>query len=306
MNEEVKSAGRKHITVCICTYKRPEFLKRAIEGLLHQNTGDLFTYSILVADNDRLESARSLVARFASQTTIGIGYCVQPTQNIALNRNKAVENAHGDYVAFIDDDEFPTDSWLKTLLTACRSYGVDGVLGPVKPHFDVKPPKWVVAAKFYDRPTYPTGFVIDWQKGRTGNVLLKREIFVPGEQPFRPEFPTGEDQDFFRRMIERGHKFIWCNEAVAFEVVPPIRWNRKFMLRRALLRGKASLSHPTFGAREIFVSTMAVGVYTVALPFSLLVGHDKFMLALVKLFDHLGKILAFLGLNPIRDAYVTE
>lgn len=303
---DVMSKEMKHICVCICTYKRPEFLRRSLQGLLQQKTGGIFTFSILVADNDYLESAKTLVAEFASKSEVAIRYCVQPTQNIALNRNKAIENAHGDYVAFIDDDEIPTDGWLKTLFTVCQDYGVDGVLGPVKPQFDVEPPKWVVSAKFYDRPTYPTGFLIDWRKGRTGNVLLKREIFDPGELPFRPEFPTGEDQDFFRRMIEKGHRFIWCNEAVAFEVVPPIRWNLSFMLRRALLRGKASLAHPTFGARDIVISIIAVGVYTVALPFSLLVGHDKFMLLLVKLFDHLGRILAAAGLNPIRDSYVTE
>ena len=56
-------------------------------------------------------------------------------------------------------------------------------------------------------------------------------------QPFNPEFRQGEDQDFFRRMIDHGHVFIWCNEAVAYEVVPPIRWKRTFMLKRALLRG---------------------------------------------------------------------
>ena len=72
-------------------------------------------------------------------------------------------------------------------------------------------------------------------------------MFAGDAQPFRPEFLTGEDQDFFRRMIDRGHVFVWCDEAVAYEVVPPVRWRRTFMLRRALLRGRISLLHPTFG-----------------------------------------------------------
>jgi len=55
-------------------------------------------------------------------------------------------------------------------------------------------------------------------------------------------------------MIERGHAFVWCNEAVVYEVVPPVRWRRTFMLRRALLRGKVSPLDPTFGSRDI-VST---------------------------------------------------
>ena len=296
----------KHIAVCICTYKRPDYLKRLLDELAGQETGGLFTYSIVVVDNDRSESARPVVSGFAASSPIHIKYCVEPRQNIALARNKAIESAQGDYLAFIDDDEFPTTYWLKTLYKMCAQNGVDGVLGPVKPHFDVKPPNWVVQGKFYDRPSYPTGLVIDWTKGRTGNVLFRKEVFDLDEPPFRPQFLTGEDQDFFRRMIEKGRAFVWCDEAVAYEVVPPIRWNISFMLRRALLRGKASLEHPTSGARKVVTSIVAVGVYAVALPFSLLWGQGQFMLLLVKTFDHLGRVLGAAGINPVRDSYVTE
>jgi succinoglycan biosynthesis protein ExoM len=295
-----------HIAVCICTYQRPDLLKRLLEGLAGQHTEGLFTYSIVVVDNDQGRSAEPATGEFSRGSSVPIKYCVEPRQNIALARNKAVEVAEGDFVAFIDDDEFPTKPWLLTLFKTCRERQVDGVLGPVKPHFDVQPPKWVVTGKFYDRPSYPTGLVIDGKKGRTGNVLLKKEVFAGQDSPFRPEFRTGEDQDFFGRMIEKGHVFIWCHEALAYEVVPPIRWNRAFMLRRALLRGATSRLHNRFGAREVATSIVAVPVYTVALPFALVLGQGRFMKYLVSLFDHIGRLLALIGINPVRDTYVTQ
>ncbi len=296
----------KHISVCICTYKRPHFLKRLLEELGRQETSGLFTYSIVVVDNDVLRSAETVVSDFAVAASSPIRYCVEPQQGIALARNKAIENANGDFVAFIDDDEFPISRWLLTLFKACHEYGVDGVLGPVKPHFDEKPPKWLVEGKFYERRSYPTGLVIGWRKGRTGNVLLKTRVFAAGEEPFSPDFLTGEDQDFFRRMIEKGHVFIWCNEAVAYEVVPPVRWKRTFMLKRALLRGANCLLHPAFGARDVATSLVAVPTYAVALPFAFVLGHHRFMTLAIKLCGHLGKLLALVGVEPIREPYVTE
>jgi len=306
MPPDVRTCEPKHISVCICTYKRPHLLKRLLSELRVQDTGGLFTYSIVIADNDELQSAEAVTLDFAAESHIEIRYCVEPRQNIALARNKAVENARGDFLAFIDDDEFPGKRWLLTLFKACNDYDADGVLGPVRPYFDKDPPKWVVKGKFYERPTYRTGLVIDWRKGRTGNVLLRRRIFAPGGQAFRPSFLTGEDQDFFRRMIEKGHSFIWCNEAVAYEVVPPIRWKRTFLLRRALLRGAVSVVHPAFGPLQVAKSVIAVPVYAAALPFALVLGHHRFMTLLVKLTDHLGKLLSLLGINPIRESYVTE
>jgi succinoglycan biosynthesis protein ExoM len=294
----------KHIAICVCTYKRPHPLNRLLQELAAQDTDGLFTYSIVVVDNDHLRSAERVISDFAASSRIPILYCEEPRQNIALARNKAVENASGDFVAFIDDDEFPKKDWLLNLFKTCEEYRADGVLGPVKRHFDEEPPKWIVKGNFYERPTHRTGYVIHWLGGRTGNLLVRRGVFGP--DPFRPEFRAGEDQDFFRRAIEAGRVFIWCNEAIAYEVVPPPRWKRKYMVRKALLRGATAALHPTVGVRNIAKSVIAVPVYAFALPFAALLGQHRFMNLLVKLCDHLGKLLALVGINPIREQYVTD
>jgi hypothetical protein len=131
-------------------------------------------------------------------------------------------------------------------------------------------------------------------------------MFSYDKEPFRPEFLTGEDQDFFRRMIGRGHSFVWCDEALTHEIIPPIRWKRSFMLRRALLRGKISISHPTSLIFEMTKSIFAVALYTMLLPLFLLLGQDAFMRYLVKIFDHLGKLLMSIGIDPIKEKYVTD
>ena len=294
-----------HISVCICTYKRPHLLERLLNKLGEQETRGAFTFSAVVADNDSAKSARRVVEAFQHSSGLPVCYCVEPRQNIALTRNKALENASGEFAAFIDDDEFPAVDWLLTLYQACETYRVDGAIGPVQRHFDEKPPVWIERGNFYERATYATGLIIDWSKGRTNNVLVRREIIPAGEQAFRPEFRTGEDQDFFRRMIEAGHRFVWCNEAVVYEVVPPVRWKRSFMLRRALLQGSAAVLHPGFGARDVGRSLIAVPAYALLLPFTLLWRHDRFMAFSIKLCDHLGRILALLGINVITEPYVT-
>ena len=304
---DVVAKASQHICVCICTYKRPQLLRRLLGDLADQETNGLFSYSVVVADNDHLRSAEAVVKDFAAvATNIPVKYCMQPQQNISLTRNKAIANATGDFIAFIDDDEFPAKRWLLTLFEACGKYGADGVLGPVKCHFDENPPRWVIKGKFYERPTYPTGFVIDWTKGRTGNVLLRRQIFEDGETAFSPEFHRAGDQDFFRRMIAKGRVFIWCDEAVAYEVVPPVRWTRTFMLKRALLRGTIGMQHPTTRWRRIAKAVIAVPAYTIALPFSLVLGHHRFMSLLIRLCDHLASLLAVVGIKPVRSQLITD
>jgi glycosyltransferase involved in cell wall biosynthesis len=294
-----------HISVCVCTYKRPDFLQRLLNDLRHQETSDCFTYSIVVCDNDSKRSGEAIVTEFATTSSIAAKYCVEPQQGIALARNKVVQNATGDYLAFIDDDEFPEKNWLHALFSACNKYRVDGVLGPVKPSYDNGVPGWIVKGKFYDRPCPETGCVLAVGQTRTGNVLLKRDVLRDPNSAFRPEFRVSEDVDFFRRAIEQGRVFIWSNEAVVYETVPPSRWKRVYLLRKALLRGACAALRPTVGVLDISKSAVAVLAYGLALPIVALFGQHKFMDLMVRLCHHLGKLLALLGINPIQEPYIT-
>lgn len=268
----------------------------------HQRTDDLFTYSIVVADNDPEGSARAAVEECAKISVRRIVYCRELRPNIAMARNKAIENAEGDFIAFIDDDEFPEKEWLWNLWKTCKEFDVEGVLGPVKPSFEIPPSKWLVKGKFFDRPTYRTGHHISWDQARTGNVLFKRSILNPGELPFRIQFDTaGEDVDFFRRMMDKGCKFVWSNEAVVYEFVPAARSTRIYLLRRALLRGSNFHKHPTNRLQNILRSLVAVPCYALALPILALFGQHVFLNYLIKLFDHGSRLLSFAGISAVKD-----
>jgi glycosyltransferase involved in cell wall biosynthesis len=291
-----------HVTVCICSFRRPRYLKRLLEKLQEQSTGGAFSFSAVVCDNDATQSAAPIVADARETANIAITYCCEPRQNIALARNKALEYAEGEFVAFIDDDEFPGADWLQSLVSACDTYAADGVLGPVRPDFESPPPNWIVKGRFCDRPEHKTGQRMPWAQCRTGNLLFRRRILEKTMQPFRAQFGTGaEDKDFFMRFTQQGCVFVWCNEAIAYETVPPYRYTRTSMIKRALLRGRNSLKVPVGRFRLLARSAVAVPIYCVALPGLLLVGHHRFMRYCVKLCDHLGRLLAILGINPIRE-----
>lgn len=290
-----------HIGVCVCTYRRPQLLLRLLRELAQQDTRELFTFSVVVVDNDDLPSAEPVVRSAAATSRFELTYCTEPRRNISLARNRALEVAKGNLIAFIDDDEFPTGNWLLNLFRTLQRYRVAGVLGPVRPHFDETPPNWLRKGRFYERHEHATGAGMRWEECRTGNVLFERRIINGISPVFRPEFGTGgEDLDFFRRMIGLGHRFAWCNEAVVFEVVPPGRWKRSVMIQRALLRGSNSLRQAGGPRFRLLKSVIAIPLYVLALPFLHVGGHHLFMKYLIKLCDHLGRLLAFFGINIVR------
>lgn len=280
-------------------------LKRLLFFLSKLETKNEFTYSVILVDNDKKKSANSIVTEAKKRLNLKISYFVEPTQNISLARNTSVINAKGDYIAFIDDDEFPPKNWLYSLFREIKRFSVSGVLGPVVPYFEGKTPNWIIKGKFYEKdPKFNTGHVLEYQETRTSNVLIRAEILYDLDSPFDPKFGRGgEDKDFFRRMIEKGHIFKWVSDAYVYESVPYERTKRIFLLKRAILRGKVSASIKQ-GNSTIIKSFIAVLIYFVLLIPTLMIGHDTFMKISIRLFEHLGKVLGVFGIDLIKENYV--
>lgn len=278
-------------------------LERLLLGLSNQNTGGAFTFSVIVVDNDRLQSAKSTVSTFCEKRPLDVTYVCEPEQNISLARNQAVRNARGNYLAFIDDDEFPKEDWLLNLHTSCRSFSADGVLGPVKPHYEVDPPEWIVKSRMHEKGEFPTGYILRKIKDtRTSNVLLLMEVFDGMESPFDIRYGRtgGEDTDFFRRTMGKGCVFVWCNEAPVYETIPPERMKRSYLMKRALLRGAVTAGMTPFSLPGILKSLVASALYISSLPFLQLAGHHMFMKYLVKSCDHIGKLMATIGIDIVK------
>jgi glycosyltransferase involved in cell wall biosynthesis len=295
---------RDRITVCICTYRRLKLLGELLKGLEGQKTEGLFAYSIVIVDNDCGKPSESLITNIRKKSLLEIDYYCEPEQNISMARNRAVQNAKGNLVAFIDDDEFPESNWLLILYKAYMRYNVDGVLGPVRPRFESKPPEWVAKGRLCERESFETGRVlIRPSHTRTGNALLSKTMFDKEKTPFDPRYGRtgGEDVDFFRRMMRKNYKFAWCNEAVVYEVVPAERLSRAYFLKRAILQGTVNSKSASSSSLDTLKSVIALFVYAVILPFSFVAGHHLFMRCLISSCGHLGKILGFFGIEPVKD-----
>ena len=299
------SPSSLHICVCICTYKRADLLKRLLIKLDAQRTNGEFGYSAVVVDNDANRSAEPTILSFQLSHDMEVHYHVEREQNIALARNRAVANSRGDLIAFIDDDEFPDDEWLLHMLMALQKFGANGVLGPVRPHFEEGCPWWVIKSGLCERKSHATGTVMRASDTRTGNVLIKREIFHDVQNRFDPAFGRsgGSDVRFFERMMQKGYRFVWCNEGVVYETVLPDRWTASFYLRRAIRKGGLSGSwvRKQGGAGgDLAFAFAAACAYTGALPFAALLGKHHCIKCLVKGAYHVAWLSGFFGHVHIR------
>ncbi len=293
------------ISVCVCTFRRPVLLARLLEALAAQETDPTFDFNVVVVDNDADRSSATAVQDLAIRAHFPLTYDCEPERNISLTRNRAIRNATGNLIAFIDDDECPGRDWLRQLHQTLRRHGADGVLAPVLPDFPPEAPKWLKKGRVFQRRRHATGTRITAEDARTGNVLLARSLFVEGQLWFDPAFGRtgGEDSDFFSRQFKDGRVFVWCDEAVALETVPPERWTDSFHLKRLWRAGtidgewmRDGRLPSTLAARNL----LGLGLCTVAAPISFVLPKHLRMRVTQKLAYCAGVVTAYSGFSMLR------
>lgn len=116
------------VTVAVCTRGRPEDLARCLEALLAQR--DAPPHELVVVDNAPADTlTQELVARFPE-----CRYVVEEPGGLGFARNRALREARGEVLAFVDDDALPAEGWLRavaSVFAADPSIGVCG--GPTVP-----------------------------------------------------------------------------------------------------------------------------------------------------------------------------
>jgi succinoglycan biosynthesis protein ExoM len=247
----MRTSEAPQVSVCLATFRRNERLRAVLEDLARQ---DQPPDQVVVVDNDPAGGARPVVEQYCATAPFRVDYDVQPEPNIAVTRNRTVQLAAGDWIAFIDDDERAPREWLRELLRAAGTHHADAVLAPVQPQLPSDAPAWIRRGRFYDFPHQPEGAEVPLNCMRFGNVLLRADLLRAEPGPFDPGYglTAGEDADLLVRLVHKGARVVWSEKAPVFEPVEAKRLSLRFLVMRALGGGQGFARYTLAGNyREI-------------------------------------------------------
>lgn len=123
------------ISVIMLTYNRENLVSRAIESVLRQSYRD---FEFLIVDNGSSDGSGAIADRYAANDK-RIRVIHRGRANIGVGRNTGLDAAQGDYVAFIDDDDWVEPDYLEFLLKLLEENGADiSICGASDKAFDEK------------------------------------------------------------------------------------------------------------------------------------------------------------------------
>lgn len=226
------------IDIAICTFRRSSIVDTMRSIATLQIPADC-TIRVIVADNDSVPSAKVAVETLAAEMPCEVSYVHCPASNISLARNACLDHAEGDYLAFVDDDELVTPTWLKMLIAKAQTTGAAAVLGPVMARYDETAPAFMISGDFHStKPVFVKGEI---GTGYTCNLLLDRrsDAFVGKRFDLSLGRCGGEDTAFLASLHAAGGKIAYAPDALVVEPVPTERASIRWLARRRFRSGQS-------------------------------------------------------------------
>lgn len=229
LNFPFKQTPFPSLTIAICTKDRPDNLARCLQSLqelVKQNSG----LEVLVIDNAPADDrTQKLVASLP-----WVRYVKEPKPGLDFARNKAVQSANGEILAFLDDDVVVDRRWLTGLMTAWQENpDAAAFTGLVLP-YELETQAQIL---FEKRGGFRRGF----KKIRYGQILPGNSLHPCGagifgagcNMAFRRDIllkiggfdealdtgaplPGGGDLDIFYRVIRAGYTLVYEPEYLVF------------------------------------------------------------------------------------------
>ncbi len=223
--------GSGSVSIAILTFRRPDALRHAIASVADAlETSTTTVVEVIVVDNDATPSAASTVESFGWDL---LRYVHEPRAGVATARNRALEEAAGDILIFIDDDERAGPGWPDGLVDVMTETGAGLVGGPVRTVFLVPPPEAIRRAEVFDRDEPADLATLSWL--RSGNLAIDLRAIRHHRLRFDPRFNRtgGEDAHFSIAASGAGLSLRWSATAIVYEDVDAERLNADWVLRRA-------------------------------------------------------------------------
>jgi glycosyltransferase involved in cell wall biosynthesis len=254
------------ITVAIPTYNGAQRLPKVLEALRHQRHTEDISWDIVVIDNNSSDATEQMVRFYQEnwEKPYFLTYYLEPRQGSAFARKRAIKEAKGCYVAFLDDDNIPAPDWIVSIHKFSQDYPHIGAFsGQIHGDYEVEPPenfqKIAAFLAIREHGLHPFRFNPDNLNlpPSAGLVVCKQawNDAVPNHPQLKGRLGQsmmgGEDYEVLLHLHQAGWE-IWYNPQMHINhCIPRHRLEREYLLSLARGVGLATCQLRMINARPV-------------------------------------------------------
>lgn len=233
------------LSAIIPTRDRPEMLRDCLATLQRQDVapGEL---EVVVVDDGSTANIGEIVNQ-VNASRVTLRHVRQAAAGLNAARNRGIEVATGELLAFLDDDVLVSPKWAASLLDAFRNPDCAAVGGRVELLLEESAPRWLTEGRRSYLAEFELGVESKWLDDGTvpvgANCAVRRDVFDrlggfrAGLDRIGSSLVSNGDTEFFRRVRRQGGKIRYEPRAHVRHRVPGARLTPDYFHRRAYAQG---------------------------------------------------------------------
>lgn len=259
-------------TVAIPTYNSEHRLPQVLERLRSQINTESFIWEVIVVDNNSRDNTKKIVQDYQANWSeiFPLRYCFEGQQGVVFARQLAMKEAKGDFVGFLDDDNYPAPNWVAEAYAFGKLYSKAGAYGgQIHANFEVEPPQnferiqsFLAIKNCGSKPILYKPDTLSLPAG-SGLVVRKKAWDESVPSHFIPTQRGGDDFEISLHMHRAGWE-IWYNPAMHIHhQIPAWRLERKYLIYLAHVYGLCICPLRMINARgwqkPVIIARMLIG-----------------------------------------------
>ena len=199
------------VSVIIPVYNVEEYLRECLDSVVNQTLKEI---EIICVDDGSTDNSLEILKEYAKKDN-RISVLTQENSGSGKSRNNGINNAKGEFIAFMDSDDFyPSHNTLENMYTKACKYNVNicgGSLNQLKEGKIITDPKL-----FEEGYTFKKEGVINYQDYQFDygywRFIYKRQ-FLRENQLYFPDYLRQQDPPFFIKAMATAQRFYALAEA---------------------------------------------------------------------------------------------
>jgi len=181
------------VSVIVPTYNRAKFIERALDSVLNQTFLD---FEIIVIDDGSIDNTKEVLYQYNDK----IKYIYQNNSGISAARNRGINESLGEYIAFLDSDDFWAPEKLNEQVKVLDSNKKVGIVYVRMPIVNAKgeqlgmKPAGVSGKNFHE-------LLHLWGDLPTSSVMTRKECFLKAGM-FDVSLTMSEDTEMWIRIAK--------------------------------------------------------------------------------------------------------
>lgn len=257
-------------SIAICTHNRASDLREALQSLARQKFPA--PYEVIVVDNRSADRTKQVTLEAQAQMQVPVRYVYEERLGLSVARNRAIREAEGEYILFLDDDAAASADWIGEIVRLFeRDADVGCVGGKIEPAWEGGAPAWLPAEnrtlysildyaseiKEMHAPDIPFGANMAFRASLFEHIAAFREDLGR----VGSNLLSNEESELIARVRGQGWKVVYTPHASVLHKIPRNRISRKWLLRRIYWQGVSKAVASNGKAADIAKSLLKMAAF---------------------------------------------